>query len=97
VATGEVELAAVWGPLAGYVAQSSPVPLRLTPITGTEPFAPLAFDFAIAMGVRHGDDALKDRLDGVIGDRWDDIQRLLAAYGVPLLPVGDVLRHDDDD
>ena len=43
VENGEVDIAAVWGPLAGYFAQQSPVPLTLTPITETESFAPLIF------------------------------------------------------
>ena len=66
VADGEVDVAAVWGPLAGYFAQRSAVPLRVVPITGTEAFAPLLFQFDIAMGVRKQDKALKDRLDEIL-------------------------------
>ena len=33
VSRGEVDVALVWGPLAGYFAQSSPVKLRLEPVT----------------------------------------------------------------
>jgi hypothetical protein len=51
----DVDVAAVWGPLGGYFSKSSPVPLSVTPMTGTARFAPLRFQFAIAMGVREGD------------------------------------------
>jgi mxaJ protein len=85
VERGEVDVAAVWGPLAGYFAQRSPVPLKIVPITDTEAYRPLAFQFPIAMGVRKGDAALADQLNAVIQRRHDDIQALLKRYGVPLV------------
>jgi mxaJ protein len=81
----DVDIAAVWGPLGGYFAKSSPVALRVTPITGGERFAPLKFRFAIAMGVRKGDTKLRDALDGVIARERPAIRRILVSYGVPLV------------
>lgn len=80
-----VDIAAVWGPLGGYFAKSSPVGLRVTPIKGTERFAPLKFRFAIAMGVRKGDTALRGRLDAVIVRERKAIRDILVSYGVPLV------------
>ncbi len=85
VEDGTIDVAAVWGPLAGYFARQSPVPLTVRPIADTEQFAPIAFTFDIAMGVRKGDHALKARLDDVIARRREDIRRLLESYGVPLV------------
>jgi mxaJ protein len=85
VERGEVDVAAVWGPLAGWAAKRSPVPLQLVPITDTEAFRPLLFQFAIAMGVRKGDTALAGRLDAIIAKRRDDIRALLERFGVPLV------------
>ncbi len=82
---GELDVAAVWGPLAGWAAKRSPVPLQLVPITGTEAFRPLVFQYAIAMGVRQGDTALAGRLNAIILERGDDIRALLERYGVPLV------------
>jgi hypothetical protein len=45
------------------------------------PYLPFVFD--IAMGVRHGETALRDSLDAVIARRQRDIDRILADYGVP--------------
>ncbi|WP_425500138.1 substrate-binding domain-containing protein [Propylenella binzhouense] len=87
VATGEVDVGAAWGPLAGYFAQRAGVPLDVVPIADTGGFAPLAFQFDIAMGVRHGDEALRGRLDALIAERGDALRAILAGYGVPLLPV----------
>jgi hypothetical protein len=38
------------------------------------------------MGVRRGDQALRDRLDDFIVRRQADIDRILADYGVPRVP-----------
>ncbi|WP_363351598.1 substrate-binding domain-containing protein [Methylocystis echinoides] len=85
VEKGEIDIAAVWGPLAGYVAKRASVPLRIEFIDGTHAFAPLQFAFDISMGVRKGDDALKRRLDDIIFRRSADIRALLERYGVPVV------------
>jgi quinoprotein dehydrogenase-associated probable ABC transporter substrate-binding protein len=86
VEQGTIDVAAAWGPLAGFAAKQSPVPLTVHVIEGGEAFAPLRFQFDIAMGVRHGDHALRQKLDGVIAAAKPEIEALLASYGVPLLP-----------
>jgi mxaJ protein len=83
VAKGEVDVAVVWGPLAGYFARKSPVPLRVVPVTPEVDVPYLPFVFDIAMGVRRGDTVLRDSLDAVIARRQHDIDRILADYGVP--------------
>lgn len=82
---GDIDVAAAWGPLAGYAAQSSSVPLRITPIQGGEQFAPLRFQFEIAMGVRKGDHALRDQLNDFLAQNAAGIDALLKSYGVPLV------------
>ncbi|QQN65040.1 substrate-binding domain-containing protein [Bradyrhizobium diazoefficiens] len=85
VENGDIDVAAAWGPLAGYFAQRSPVPLTVTPIRDYERFAPQQFQFAIAMGVRKGDGALRDRLNAFIDEHRSEITALLRSYGVPLV------------
>ena len=94
VANGGIDIAVAWGPLAGYVAKSSPVPLRLTPVADGERFAPLRFAFDIAMGVRRGDSEFRQQLDDIIARRAGDIRALLESYGVPL--VEPAARHAAD-
>jgi mxaJ protein len=79
VAKGDVDVAIVWGPQAGYYAKG----LDITPVTPQidPPFLPFVFD--ISMGVRRGDTKLRDRLDAEIERRRPDIERILDAYGVP--------------
>jgi mxaJ protein len=88
VTNGDVDVAAVWGPLAGYFARQSEVPLTVTPIEDNDEFAPLMFTFDIAMGVRKGDSALRERLDAVIAREQPAIAALLRSYGVPLADAG---------
>jgi mxaJ protein len=83
VATGELDVAAVWGPIGGYFAKHASVPLVTVPITDTAAFEPLRFEFAIAMGVRTGEHAFRDELNGILERRREDIHRVLDAYGVP--------------
>jgi mxaJ protein len=85
VERGEVDIAAVWGPLAGYYAKKSGVPLRLEPITGAERYLPLVFHFSISMGVRKYEDELLDKLNEVILTKRAEIRAILEEYGVPLL------------
>ncbi|HEY1960780.1 MAG TPA: quinoprotein dehydrogenase-associated putative ABC transporter substrate-binding protein, partial [Rhizomicrobium sp.] len=50
VAVGKIDIAAVWGPLAGYYAQQANAALAVTPITNTQGFGPVVFQYAMAMG-----------------------------------------------
>jgi quinoprotein dehydrogenase-associated probable ABC transporter substrate-binding protein len=85
VAHGDLDVAIVWGPLAGYVARHSAVPLSVAPITPPPDLSYLPFAFDISMGVRKSDRVLARRLDGVIVRRRATIDSILAAYGVPLV------------
>lgn len=84
VSRGEIDVAAVWGPIAGYYAKHSEVPLKIVPITDTLEYMPMLFQYSIAMGVRKDDPILQRQLNEVIYQRKEDIQALLKSYGVPL-------------
>ena len=83
VANGDVDVALVWGPLAGYFSGRETAPLTLEPVTPQvdTPFLPFVFD--IALGVRREDTALRDRLEQVLVKRKSGIDSILAEYGVP--------------
>ena len=84
---GDIDVAAAWGPLGGYFAGVSKVPLTVTPIRDGERFTPQQFQFAISMGVRKGDHALRDQLDAFIDEHRSEIATLLRSYGVPLIEL----------
>jgi mxaJ protein len=85
---GDVDAAVVWGPEAAYFARGSRARLDVTPVSPQFDAPWLPFTFDIAMGVRRGDTALRDELDTFITRRRADIDRILAAYGVPRVDMG---------
>jgi mxaJ protein len=83
VEAGDVDVAIAWGPLAGYFAQRSTVPLTLTAVAGDPMHPQLPFSFDIGIGVRAGDEALRKQLDAEIVRRQSDIRKLLTSFGIP--------------
>ncbi|MGH7510053.1 MAG: substrate-binding domain-containing protein [Gemmatimonadales bacterium] len=81
VARGQVDIAVVWGPLAGYFASRESTPMKLVRLARDAEERPLSF--AISMGVRAGDTALRARLDRIIERRRTAVEQLLDEYGVP--------------
>jgi len=84
VARGEVDIAVAWGPLAGYFARQSSVPLVLTSVPDVHDVL-TPFEFGISMGVRRDDKELARQLDSTIARREGDIRRILERFGVPLV------------
>lgn len=82
---GELDAAFLWGPQAGYYAKHAARPLQLHYVAPPPALQAQRFSFAIAMGVKHGNRALRDRLDDFIVRRHADIERILADGGVPRL------------
>lgn len=87
VAKGEVDLAVVWGPIAGYFAKRQRTALQLVPVSPqiVPPMLPMVY--AISIGVRRGDDALAERLSRAIEAQMRPIENILRSYGIPLLPL----------
>ena len=87
VATGEIDVAIVWGPLAGWMARAQGETLVVTPVASDPQQPQLAFQYAMSLGVRRGDEALLNELQQALDRRQQDIRAILRDYGVPL--VGD--------
>jgi quinoprotein dehydrogenase-associated probable ABC transporter substrate-binding protein len=85
VAAGDIDVAIVWGPFAGYFAAREPVELTVVPVSSSTDLPYLPFVFDMSMGVRRGDTALKEQMEGIVDRRRGDIQKILEAYGVPLI------------
>jgi mxaJ protein len=85
VEQSDVDVAVVWGPLAGYFASRSPIALRIEPVSPALDTAQYPMTFQIAMGVRRDNLALRDQLDSLIGRDAPQIAALLTHYHVPLL------------
>ncbi|MCS6781337.1 MAG: substrate-binding domain-containing protein [Geminicoccaceae bacterium] len=84
LAAGRIDMALLWGPIAGYWAKQSPVPLEWVPLR-PDPGSNVPMDFRISMGVRYGETEWLETLNRLIREKQKDIDRILDAYGVPLL------------
>lgn len=83
VGRGEIDVAIVWGPFAGYFAPRERAKLRITPVTPASDGPAIPFQFDISLGVRRGNDSLRSELDAVLERRKEEIRAVLAQYGVP--------------
>jgi mxaJ protein len=85
---GSVDVALVWGPIAGYFVTKRGAALEIVALEDA-PDSPTRFAFEISMGVRKGNTALKDKLEEALARRHDDVEHILQSFGVPLLPIAD--------
>lgn len=83
VARGDIDVAAAWGPMAGYFAARQPVALDVTPVRPQVDGRVLPQTFSIAMATRRRDTARHDRLERFISERRRDIDAILTAYHIP--------------
>jgi quinoprotein dehydrogenase-associated probable ABC transporter substrate-binding protein len=87
LASGEIDVGILWGPMAGYYARQATPPMRVVPLLKESGGPQLAF--RIAMGVRPSDQNWKRQLNRLIAENQADLNRLLLAFGVPLLDERD--------
>jgi quinoprotein dehydrogenase-associated probable ABC transporter substrate-binding protein len=83
VARGEVDVAIVWGPIAGFFAKKEKAALKIEPVTPQIdlPYLPLVYD--ISVGVRRGEDDLKTQIERILTRRRGEIEKILDAFDVP--------------
>lgn len=80
---GKLDMAIVWGPIAGYLQyHNKPGSFEVIPMRSEEG---AKFEFPISMGVRFPDKERKEELNALIERKADDILALLREYRVPLI------------
>jgi mxaJ protein len=85
VATGEVDAAVVWGPIAGYFAAAIDPPLIVSPIEDPYEDVELPMAFDIAIGFRMDEGLLRKEVEQALVRRRADVDAVLSAYHVPRL------------
>ncbi len=83
LAAGKLDVAIVWGPIAGYFAQRVKSPALMVVPMKSEPG--VRFDYQMAMGVRYGEREWKQQVEGLIESNRPQIQAILKEYGVPIV------------
>lgn len=81
LASGRVDVAFAWGPIAGFYANQSDVAMTVVPLNeiGSD------YVFSFGMGVRPQDTAWQNLLNQILEKRKDDISAIIAQYNMPSL------------
>jgi quinoprotein dehydrogenase-associated probable ABC transporter substrate-binding protein len=80
--SGKIDVAIVWGPVAGYFAQQVDPPLVVVPMK-SEPG--IKFDFAFGMGLRRGEPEWQKQIEDFIDSHQAEIEQILGDYHAPLI------------
>jgi len=84
---GVIDVAVLWGPMAGYYAKKSGADLALVPLVKEKTGSRMMY--RITMGVRPSDQEWKRTLNRVIKENQEEINTILLDFGVPLIDEND--------
>jgi quinoprotein dehydrogenase-associated probable ABC transporter substrate-binding protein len=84
---GVIDVAILWGPIAGILGKDSKTPMQVTPLVNEKNSARMIY--RMGLGVRHSDQEWKRTLNKLIAENQDEIDKILDSYGVPLLDDND--------
>ena len=92
LAKGEIDIAVVWGPIAGYFAKNNKVPMEVKLIPEYENANAITAAkgkqyWNISIGVRKADKERMAMIDAALVRNKDKIDKILEDYGVPHVPV----------
>jgi quinoprotein dehydrogenase-associated probable ABC transporter substrate-binding protein len=91
--SGEIDAGVLWGPIAGYYAARANAPMRVT-LLMKETGGPHMV-YRITMGIRRSDQNWKTQLNKLIAENQPVINKIMLAFGVPLLDDNDQLIAGD--
>jgi quinoprotein dehydrogenase-associated probable ABC transporter substrate-binding protein len=93
VVDGTLDLAAVWGPFAGYYKTVKHAPITVQPVNLMEDDVPMEFDMTLA--VRTQKREFRDQIEAAVRQQKDKIHAILVEYGVPLVKCEDCIIDGD--
>jgi mxaJ protein len=83
ISSGKLDAGLLWGPVGGYYAERTEMPLKLVPLV-KEKAGPTTI-YGITMGVRPNEPQWKHTINKLIADNQGEINVILEGYSVPLL------------
>lgn len=90
VASGNAEIAVLWGPQAGRYVRAADKPLALTVIPDHQQRSDgmkIPHHYSTSIGVRNGEQALLNDINRVLAKQQAKIAAVLKAEGIPLLAL----------
>lgn len=90
LAKGDIDIAVAWGPIAGYFAKQSKIPMVVVPIPEYETKNAKGKEYwNISIGVRKKDKDRMAMVQGALDRNQDKIMKILDDFGIPHVPVVD--------
>jgi ankyrin repeat protein len=89
----KLDVAAIWGPMAGYYKSIAKAPLVIQPANLMEDTIPLEYD--MAMATARGRPEVKVAVEKAMRESKDKIKAILVEYGVPLIKCDDCIIDGD--
>jgi quinoprotein dehydrogenase-associated probable ABC transporter substrate-binding protein len=83
VIDGSLDVAAAWGPMAGYYKTVLHAPLTILPANLMEDQVPMEFDMTLA--VPRGRPDIKAAVAAALAQHKNELHQILADFGVPLI------------
>ncbi len=93
VVDGQLDVAAAWGPMAGWVRTMKGAPITLQPTNLMDDTIPM--EFSLGIGMPKQAVVLKFALDDALKAHRAEIESILRQYGVPLVKCPDCLIAGD--
>jgi len=99
LAAGEIDVAVAWAPSVARYIKSAATPLKVTQVPAQASKSngePVHFHFDTAIAVRKDDRALLARIEAALSRSRDDIEGVLRAEGIQILPPNPVAEGNKD-
>jgi len=93
VIDGSLDIAAIWGPMAGYYKTMKHAPVVIKPVNLMEDEIPLEFNMTLA--VPRGRPDVKAAVESALSAHKDEIHQILVDFGVPLVQCKECLVSGD--
>lgn len=90
---GQYDVAAIWGPMAGWYKTMKNAPITVTPVNLMTDTTPM--EFPLAIGMRRNAKELKAQIESVMLKEKDKIKQVFVEYGVPLVKCDECVVSGD--
>lgn len=90
---GEYDVAAIWGPMAGWYKTMKNAPISIVAVNKMDDTTPM--EFPLAIGMRKNAKELKAQIETALFKEKDKIKQVFVEYGVPLVECKECVVSGD--
>ena len=85
LAEGKIDMAILWGPLAGYESKKINKKIKLVPLSNIANIGRGKMIYRFTMGIRRNEPEWEKTINNLIKDNQKEINEILREYNIPLL------------